>query len=81
MKRDVNTACTECGGSMEDGSVVDFRRNMATAGEWVAGEVVASGWTGALKNAERFVIDAYRCVDCGSLKLYARTRSSSSAWG
>ncbi len=72
MKRNPNPECTECGGAMTAGSVVDFRRNVAAAGEWVPGDVMTSGWTGAIKNTERYLMSAYRCADCGFLKLYAR---------
>jgi predicted RNA-binding Zn-ribbon protein involved in translation (DUF1610 family) len=72
MKREVKPECTECGGRMTAGSMVDYRRNVAATGEWVPGEVMTSGWTGAIKNPDRFVTSAWRCEDCGFLKLYAR---------
>ena len=81
MKREVKTECRECGGTLEPGSVVDFRRNVAAAAEWVAGDVVTSAWTGSIKNAERFVMSAYRCADCGFIKLYARDPASTPGWG
>lgn len=80
MKRDIRTECTECGGRMTAGSMVDYRRNVAAAGEWVAGEVATSGWTGAIKNPERFVTSAYRCDECGFLKLYARDPAPAPGW-
>ena len=80
MKRNVKTECTECGGEMTPGSVVDFRRNVAAAGEWVPGDVVTSGWTGQIKNEARFVMSAYRCADCGFLKLYAREPAPAPTW-
>ena len=80
MKRDVKTECTECGGRMVEGSVVDFRRNIAAAGEWVPGDVVVSGWTGQIKNEERFVMTAYRCAGCGFLKLFAREPAPAAGW-
>jgi predicted RNA-binding Zn-ribbon protein involved in translation (DUF1610 family) len=80
MKRGVKSECSECGGRMAAGSVVDYRRNVAAAGEWVPGEVVASAWTGALRNEERFVLSAYRCEDCGFLKLYARDPAPAPGW-
>jgi hypothetical protein len=80
MKRSVKGECTECGGQMVEGALVDYRRYEAAAGEWVAGDVVTSVWTGAIKNPERFIISAYRCEDCGLLKLYARELAQASAW-
>ena len=80
MKRTPKTDCSDCGGAMEEGSVVDFRRNDAAPGEWVPGDVVSSAWTGSIKNAERFVMTAFRCGDCGMLKLYARKPASGSGW-
>ena len=80
MKRDVKLHCTECGGRMTIGSMVDYRRNVAATGEWVPGEVVASAWTGAIKNPERFAMTAYRCEDCGFLKVYARDVAPGPGW-
>lgn len=80
MKRDVKSECTECGGRMSAGSLVDYRRNVAAAGEWVPGEVTTSGWTGAIRNPERFVTAAYRCEECGFLKLYAREPAPAPGW-
>ena len=78
--KEMKTTCTECGGALEAGSLVDFRRGVAAASEWVPGDVEASTWTGAIKNAERYVVSAFRCADCGILKLYARTPATSSRW-
>jgi hypothetical protein len=72
MKRDPKSECTECGGRMTAGSMVDYRRDAAATGEWVSGDVVSSAWTGSIKNKERFVTSAFRCEDCGFLKIYAR---------
>jgi hypothetical protein len=80
MKRNVNADCADCGGAMEEGSVVDFRRNNAAAGEWVAGDVMSSAWTGSIRNDERFVMTAYRCGECGLLKMYARKPATGSKW-
>jgi hypothetical protein len=80
MKRDVKAECSECGGRMTAGSMVDYRRNVATTGEWVPGEVVSSMWTGAIKNPDRFAVGAYRCEDCGCLKLYAREPAPPPSW-
>ena len=80
MKRDVKTECTECGGRMQAGSMVDYRRNVAAGSEWVAGEVATSAWTGAIKNPERFATVAYRCDDCGFLKLFAREAAPAPGW-
>ena len=80
MKRSVKSECTECGGRMTAGSVVDFRRNVAAAGEWVPGEVMTSGWTGQIENESRFVMSAYRCDECGFLKLYAREPAPKPGW-
>ena len=80
MKRDVKTECTECGGRMNAGSLVDYRRNVAAAGEWVPGEVTTSGWTGAIQNPDRFVLNAFRCDDCGFVKLFARDAAPKPGW-
>jgi hypothetical protein len=80
MNRSAKTECTDCGGRMMEGALVDYRRHEAAAGEWVAGDVVTSVWTGAIKNPERLVIRAYRCEDCGLLKLYAREVAPEKGW-
>jgi hypothetical protein len=65
---------------MEDGTLVDFRRNTIRPGEWVKGRPAAN-WLGRLKNQERFEVAAYRCTRCGYLKLYADRPATTSAWG
>lgn len=74
-------ACPECGGKMEPGAVVDFRRNSPKPSEWVEGQVESSVWTGAIKNERRLQIDAYRCQRCGYLKLYAERPAENSKYG
>jgi hypothetical protein len=71
MKSAVKSECTECGGVMTAGVVVDFRRNVPTVEGWIPHRVVRTGIVGEPKSAERFVMSAYRCEDCGFLKMYA----------
>jgi hypothetical protein len=80
MKNDIKAECTECGGRMVAGQMVDQRYYNAGSGEWVAGVVEVGKWTGEVKNAERYTVAAYRCDDCGFLKLYAREVTPERGW-
>jgi hypothetical protein len=73
--------CTECGGPMTEGALVDFRRDRAAASEWVPGRVESSVWTGSLRNTTRFKVTAFRCDDCGYLKMFARDPTMGSPSG
>jgi hypothetical protein len=65
------------------GVVIDYRRGSAHPSEWVEAELQTSSWTGSVKNDVRYAVSAYRCPDCGLLKLYADAESSApgSAFG
>lgn len=62
---------------MVEGTVADYRRNSLQPGEWVEGRPKASIWSGRVKNEERFQVTAYRCTNCGYLKLYANELATS----
>jgi predicted 2-oxoglutarate/Fe(II)-dependent dioxygenase YbiX len=62
---------------MAEGTLADYRRNAVEPSEWVDGRAASSFWTGRLKNDERFEVTAFRCSQCGFLKLYAEKPSTS----
>jgi hypothetical protein len=61
---------------MVAGVVIDYRRGTARPSEWVEAQLGTSAWTGAVKNAQRYEVAAYRCGSCGLLKLYANAPAS-----
>jgi hypothetical protein len=70
-----NTTCSECGGKMERGFVVDTAGDIGMlldAAYWVEGRPEKSIWTGLkVMKKEKHYITAYRCETCGFLKFYA----------
>jgi len=61
--------CSECGGEMEKGAVLDFGRT-ALRQRWLRN--FRFGWLGIKTDwAECRLVDAYRCKSCGYLKFYA----------
>ncbi|MEC9091382.1 MAG: hypothetical protein VX438_01665 [Planctomycetota bacterium] len=69
--------CSDCGTTMESGFIPDFGTGIRQM-VWHQGTPEARNFlglnTGTIKVApEEFVpLTAYRCVNCGSLKLYAQ---------
>ena len=76
MSRDL--VCNECGGEMQRGYVPNFLFNQENQTFWVEGKAEKS-ILGFLKIRDRknYDIVAYRCKDCGAIKLYAGTDHSS----
>lgn len=70
-----NTTCSECGGRMRRGFIVETEGNGSPydASYWLEGEPVKSSWSGHLKTEDKqaFYATAYRCENCGLLKFYA----------
>ena len=68
--------CPKCDGEMELGHVRD-RMNWRTSrpAEWIAGAPEVN-WAGSLKVTEkrRYVLASARCVDCGYVELYAKSK-------
>jgi hypothetical protein len=67
------TACTDCGGAMERGYVLDHaHHDRSMRARWVEGEPDI-GMLGGLRTTSRrqIAIRAYRCTECGLLKQYA----------
>lgn len=67
--------CADCGGVLEEGFVPDFQLGGATAPVWISGKPRGSVWTGVkVSSYPRLEVRAWRCADCGVLKLYAHRK-------
>ncbi len=67
-----NTTCSECGGSMQEGYVLDVTKMDRLQSSWIEGKPEKEFWLG-LNLEDRLVlpISAFRCKSCGFLKFYA----------
>jgi predicted RNA-binding Zn-ribbon protein involved in translation (DUF1610 family) len=66
--------CSECGGEMEEGFILDKGYGEIRTSRWLKGHPEASFWQGTkTKGKECRVVESYRCVKCGFLKSYATT--------
>jgi predicted nucleic-acid-binding Zn-ribbon protein len=65
-------SCPRCGGSMEQGFIVDEGYGKKLVSAWIAGEPQKSFWAGLRVSArERVEVATYRCRQCGYLESYA----------
>jgi len=66
-----NLVCSECGGKMENGIIVDVGHGYDSS-YWMEGSI-EKNWLGVLKTdkKKKHYISAFRCERCGLLKLYA----------
>ena len=75
-----NLVCSECGGKMEMGIIVDVGHGSQPydASYWMEG-AIERGWFGGLKTNKKrkHYISAFRCEHCGFLKLFAGSDHSS----
>jgi uncharacterized protein DUF6487 len=64
--------CSNCGGEMEEGFVMDESLNTQSTAHWIAGKPI-QGFFGSTrtKGKNQFPIQAYRCRQCGRLEWYA----------
>ncbi len=69
--------CGQCGaGELEPGFVEDAGEGSRGFARWVAGPLERGIFGGAKRfGRERWEIEAFRCVGCGHLELYARHRA------
>ena len=64
--------CPRCGGSMEQGFIIDEGYGTKRPPKWAAGTPVFSMWTGLkLRGKEQLEVSTYRCHRCGYLESYA----------
>lgn len=70
--------CAGCGGTMEEGFVLDRGHyGFPSEQQWAGGEPQSSFWTGLKIDEERlFKVITYRCQHCGRLESYARESAS-----
>ncbi len=69
-----NTNCSECGGTMQEGYILDVTRGGRIPSSWIEGKPEKDFWQGLnIEGKQVFYIAAYRCKDCGFLKFYADT--------
>lgn len=70
------TTCADCGGVLEEGFIPDRSRGIEVAETlWQEGQPQVSGWTGVrLKKSPFYYVRAFRCSDCGLLRMYAHKK-------
>ncbi len=67
-----NTTCSECGGSLQEGYVLDVAKTGRIPSSWIEGKPEKDFWLGLnLEDKLVFRISAFRCKSCGLLKFYA----------
>jgi len=65
--------CLVCGGTIEPGFVQDRTYGAVLPAEWIAGSPVRSFWVGTKTDGVMHrQMEAFRCVDCGYVMLFAR---------
>ena len=68
----VSPVCVQCGGTMEDGFILDRTEGGAFPSTWVEGKPQPSFWRGTnITGKERLTVQAFRCLKCGRIDLYA----------
>jgi hypothetical protein len=66
-----NTTCSECGGTMQEGYILDFTHGGRVQSVWMDGNPEESFWTGLKVDLKKTrPVSGYRCDKCGFLKLY-----------
>jgi hypothetical protein len=63
--------CSKCGGSMEQGFLVDATHGGSAVSRWAPGAPRTSFWTGVKVPDEALPVGAFRCSQCGLLEFYA----------
>ncbi len=70
-----NLTCSECGGTMQEGYILDAAPGVALGGKkqtsWVEGKPERDLLGLKTVDHQILYITAYRCENCGFLKLYA----------
>ena len=64
--------CSKCGGSTEEGFLVDHAGAAVARSEWASGEPRYSKWSGMqMKGRQLYDVRTLRCMRCGLLESYA----------
>ncbi len=67
--------CPECGGSMEQGFMLDVTQGARLQATWAEGVHERSHWTGTkMRGRAVYLVDTWRCTACGALRSYATDR-------
>ncbi|MFF3669652.1 hypothetical protein [Microtetraspora malaysiensis] len=68
--------CTHCGSpNLEQGFIEDSGEHSQGYGRWIPGPLERGVFGGARRLGKpRWIIDAYRCVRCSHLELFARPK-------
>jgi predicted nucleic-acid-binding Zn-ribbon protein len=65
-------SCPRCGGSMEQGFIIDETHGTMKSQKWVGGAPEYSFWFGLkLRGKDRLDVATYRCCRCGYLESYS----------
>ena len=77
-----------CGGALEEGFLPDFSQGSVWSTTWIAGvpdtrksigETLRTGAGVRAKGEAVYVVEAFRCISCGRLDLFARKPPNPSA--
>ena len=72
-----NLVCGECGGEMQEGYILDSIFGGAMPTIWIEGIPEKTVWAGLkISGKAKYLIIAYRCKNCGFLKLYTSLSGS-----
>ena len=68
-----SSSCPRCGGSMEQGFLIDVGHGKTAVPKWAAGEADSSFWSSGLKlrGKDQLPVTTFRCRQCGYLESYA----------
>ena len=69
------TSCSRCGGSVEQGFVLDESYAQRKPSKWIEGEPEYWMWNLKVRGKRQIEIASYRCTQCGYLESYARDTS------
>lgn len=65
-------SCPRCGGSMDEGYIIDETHGTMKRQAWAQGAPEYSFWFGLkLRGKKRLDVSTYRCGRCGYLESYA----------
>ena len=65
--------CLKCGGTMEEGLVIDQSLGSSAQQQWGSGKPERSAFEGTVPSSRRLCpVATYRCSKCGFLESYAK---------
>lgn len=73
--------CSDCGGALVRGFLLDQGHSARYVQRWIEGEPSGGFWTGLkLKGRDCRSVESWRCSSCGLLKSYARAPAKLPGW-